>query len=270
MMDTIKLDITPKGIATVTLNRAEVHNAFNDALIQTLSDTFEALEAREDVRVIILTGDGKSFSAGADLNWMKAAANYSYDENVADASRLSKMFDRINGSNKPVIGLVNGAAFGGGIGLVSVCDMVVAVETAKFCLSEVRLGLSPATISPFVLAKIGVSAARRYFLTAERFDAKQAKKIGLIHEVASDQDAAKQIAIEWCEALIAGAPNAITASKRLALDFADQPITDELRADSADRIAKRRTSAEGREGVGAFLKKRSPNWITKGSDNDAE
>lgn len=269
-METITVDITPAGVATVTLNRADVHNAFNDALIQTLNDTFLDLASREEVRVIILTGDGTSFSAGADLNWMKAAANYSHDENVADASRLSTMLNTVNTSLKPVIGLINGAAFGGGVGLTAVCDMVVAVSSAKFCLSEVRLGLSPATISPFVIAKIGAGNARRYFLTAERFTAEQALKISLVHEVASDLEAAKDVAKAWCDAVIAGAPGAVAQSKRLVLDFADRIISDDLRADSASRIAKRRTSPEGREGVNAFLDKRTPNWIHTESEDNAE
>ena len=262
-MQDLLLEIDERGIATVTLNRPDFHNAFNDGLIVQLHNTFADLRDQDHVRAIILTGAGKGFSAGADLNWMKKAAEYSEDENLADASRLSDMLHTINSVPKPVIGLVNGAAFGGGVGLAAVCDMVVASERAKFCLSEVRLGLTPATISPFVIAKIGETNARRYFLTAERFDAATAKSIGLVHEVSEDPLAQVEA---WCNTLLEGAPGAIADAKALALDYANADIDDELRANSATRIAARRCSGEGREGIAAFLGKRRPAW----SDDNAE
>ncbi len=254
------LDISNNGVATVTINRPEVHGAFNDQMIAEMTVCFSDLADDDTARVIILTSEGKSFSAGADLNWMKAAAEYSHADNMADAMRLSDMFNVINNSPKPVIGLVSGAAFGGGVGLTAVCDMAVAVERAIFCLSEVRLGLSPATISPFVLAKIGEGQARRYFLTAERFSAIDAKRIGLIHETAKDMDEANNIVETWVNALLHGAPGAIAGAKAMAQDFAGQPISDDLRRDSANRIADRRTSVEGEAGIKAFLTKSTPAW----------
>lgn len=252
--------IDDRGIATVTLNRERVHNAFNDDLIWELNEAFKKLSDNPDVRAVVLTGAGKSFSAGADLNWMKAAANYTEKQNTADALRLSEMLSNLNNCSKPTIAIVNGAAFGGGVGLVSCCDIAIAVEDAKFSLSEVRLGLTPATISPYVIAAIGERAARRYFLTAERFNATEAKNIGLVHETApSLQDAFSQAHI-YIKNILAGAPTAQAEAKDLISFVSGKEITDELCSNTAARIAKRRASDEGKEGLTAFLEKRKPSW----------
>jgi methylglutaconyl-CoA hydratase len=246
------------GIARVTLNRPDVHNALNDILVEDLIETFARLGQDDRARVIVLTGAGKSFSAGADLTWMQRAAGQSQDENQADAVRLAKMFDTLNTSPKPLVGLVNGAALGGGVGLVACCDIVVAATGAMFGLTEVRLGLIPATISPYVIAKIGAAQARRFMLTAERFDAATAKTIGLAHNVADDVDAAARPILD---ALLSNGPDAMADTKRLIGDVAGQDLTPELRDMTAQRIAARRASDEGREGMAAFLDKRKPNWI---------
>ena len=246
------------GIAWVTLNRPDVHNALNDILIEELIETFAGLGQDNRARVIVLTGAGKSFSAGADLTWMQRAAGQSQDENQADAVRLAKMFDTLNTCPKPLVGLVNGAALGGGVGLVACCDIVVAATGAMFGLTEVRLGLIPATISPYVIAKIGAAQARRFMLTAERFDAPTAKTIGLVHDVADDIDAAARPILD---ALLANGPDAMADTKRLIGDVTGKDLTPELRDMTAQRIAARRASDEGREGMAAFLDKRKPNWI---------
>ncbi len=248
------------GTARLTLNRPERHNAFNADLIAALTEAFTRLSAVPDVRAIILSGAGKSFSAGADLDWMRAAATWSEADNQADAMRLSDMLAAINNCAKPVIVVAHGHVTGGGVGLVACADMAVAIDGAQFRLSEVRLGLTPATISPFVIAKIG-AAARRWFLTAEAFTADQALAMGLVNEIATDADAAEAIVAHWLAHIGQAAPQAIADAKRLALDFADQPITDELREETARRIAARRVSREGREGINAFLTKGKPSWV---------
>jgi len=260
MVDTLKTQIDDRGIATVTLFRAEVHNAFNDDLIWELNNAFQILGDNEDVRAIVLTGAGKSFSAGADLNWMKAAAGYSEEQNMQDALRLSEMLSTLNTCPKPTIAIVNGAAFGGGVGLAACCDIAIAVDGAKFSLSEVKLGLTPATISPYVIAAIGERAARRYFLTAERFDAVEAKRIGLVHETAPSLQDAFSLAHIFIKNLLEGAPKAHAEAKGLIAAVAGREITDELRMKTAKRIANRRASDEGTEGLTAFLEKRKPKW----------
>ncbi|MEI6485050.1 MAG: enoyl-CoA hydratase-related protein [Sphingomonadales bacterium] len=248
------------GTARLTLDRPERHNAFNAALIAALTEAFTRLGQSRDVRAIVLAGAGKSFSAGADLDWMRAAASFSAAENEADAQRLSDMLAAINDCPKPVIVVAHGHVTGGGVGLVACADMAVAIEGAQFRLSEVRLGLTPATISPFVIAKIG-AAARRWFLTAEAFGATQAEQMGLVNEVAIDADAAAAVVSHWLAHLAQAAPGAVADAKRLALDYAGAAITPELRADSARRIAARRVSPEGREGLTAFLDKGTPSWV---------
>ncbi|WP_417456886.1 enoyl-CoA hydratase/isomerase family protein [Kordiimonas sp.] len=260
MVDTLLTSIDDRGVATVTLNRADVHNAFNDDLIWELNNAFSKLDKDDNVRAVVLTGSGKSFSAGADLNWMKAAASYTEKQNMEDAMRLSDMLATLNSCSKPTIAIVNGATFGGGVGLVSCCDIAIAVEGAKFSLSEVRLGLTPATISPYVVAAIGERAARRYFLSAERFDSTEARRIGLIHEVAPSLQDAFSLAHVMLKNILAGAPGAQRDAKKLIADVVGREITSELQADTANRIAARRTSDEGREGLGAFLEKRQPAW----------
>lgn len=248
------------GTARLTLNRPERHNAFNADLIAALTEAFTRLGNASEVRAIVLAGNGKSFSAGADLDWMRAAAGWSAAENEADAMGLSTMLAAINDCPKPVIVVAHGHVTGGGVGLVACADMAVAVDGTQFRLSEVRLGLTPATISPFVLAKIG-ARARRWFVTAEAFDATTAHGLGLVDEVAIDDDAAQAVVAHWLTHIGQAAPGAVADAKRLALDFAGQPITTELRADTARRIAARRVSPEGREGINAFLSKGKPSWL---------
>ena len=248
------------GVATVALDRPERHNAFDESLIAALTTTFNVLGIDPTVRAIILSGNGKSFCAGADLDWMRRAAGFGDAENLADAMRLSDMLLAIDTCAKPVIARVHGAIAGGGVGLAACADIVVAVEGAQFRLSEVRLGLTPATISPFVVARIGAGQARRWFLTAEAFGARQALAMGLVHAVAADADAAQAVVDGWLGALSAGAPGAVADAKALIADVAGRPITPDLRSLTAARIAVRRASGEGREGLAAFLEKRPPAW----------
>jgi len=260
MVDTLKHGIDERGIATVTMFRANVHNAFNDDLIWELSHIFNNLSADDTVRAVVLTGAGKSFSAGADLNWMKAAAAYTEKQNIRDALRLSEMLAAVNDCTKPTIAIVNGAAFGGGVGLVSCCDIAIAVDSAKFSLSEVKLGLTPATISPYVIAAIGARAARRYFLTGERFGAAEAKHIGLVHETAVSLQESFSLAHVFIKEILAGAPCAQAEAKELIASVSGREITEDLRTDTARRIALRRISSEGIEGLSAFLEKRKASW----------
>ncbi len=248
------------GTARLTLNRPERHNAFNAELIAALSEAFTRLSGAAGVRAIVLAGAGKSFSAGADLDWMREAAAWSAAQNEADAMRLSSMLAAINSCARPVIVVAHGHITGGGVGLVACADMAVAVDGAQFRLSEVRLGLTPATISPFVMAKIG-AAARRWFLTAEAFGAEDARAMGLVNEVAIDADAAEAAVAHWLTHIGQAAPGAVADAKRLALDFAGAAITDDLRAETARRIAARRVGNEGREGIAAFLNKGRPSWV---------
>ena len=251
MTATVKVDMNRRGVARVVLNRPDVHNAFNAAMIAELCDAFHMLGRQDVVRVIVVSGEGRSFSAGADLNWMKQAAEQDEAANQADALKMARMFETMNTCPKPVIGLVHGAAFGGGVGLAACCDVVIAKPEAMFGLTEVRLGLIPAVISPFVLAKIGMAASRRYMLSGERFTAAEAVRIGLVNEVAGDLDAAAAPVID---AFLASEPGAIADIKALIA----QPVLDA--ETTSARIAARRASAEGREGLGAFLAKRSPDW----------
>ena len=252
--------ILDRGIAHVVLDRPDRHNAFDEALIAALTTTFNALGIDPNVRVIILSGKGKSFCAGADLDWMKRAASFSEAENRADAMKLSDMLQAIDTCPKPVIARIHGNVAGGGVGLVACADMAVAIEGAQFRLSEVRLGLTPATISPFVAARIGAGQARRWFLTAEAFGAGQALAIGLTHETAADDVAADAIIDSWLTHLAAAAPGAVADAKALVADVTGQPVTLALRSLTADRIAARRVSLEGREGLAAFFEKRKPEW----------
>ncbi len=246
-------------VATVTLNRPDVRNAFNEAVIAELTGAFRALGGTPEVRAIVLTGNGPAFCAGADLNWMKKMAGYSDDENRADALALAQMLHTIWSCPKPVIARIQGDTYAGGVGLVAACDIAVAAEHAHFCLSEARLGLLPATISPYVIRAMGEQAARRYFITAERFDAAQALRLGFVHEVVAAEALDAKVA-ELTEALVGNSPNAVRESKRLVQDIAGRAIDNDLLADTADRIAAIRASAEGREGVRSFLEKRAPSW----------
>lgn len=253
-------DIDGAGTAWVTLNRPAVHNAFDEALIAALTDAFRRLGADAGVRAVVLRGAGKSFSAGGDLNWMKRSAAYSEAENVRDAERLAAMLDALNRLPRPTIALVHGAAMGGGVGLVAACDMAIAAEGAVFSLSEVRLGLLPAVIAPYVLAAIGSRQARRYFLSAERIGATEARQIGLVHEVVAP--AALEARGRALLAVLANnSPEAMAAAKDLIAAIAGRPIDGKVRRETARRIAEARASAEGREGIAAFLEKRRPAWM---------
>lgn len=254
------LTVTTAGtVARVTLNRPEVRNAFNEVLIAELTAAFTELGARADLRAIVLAAEGKAFCAGADLNWMKAMAGYSWDENHADATRLADMLWAIWSCPVPVIARVQGDVYAGGVGLVACADIVVAVDAAGFCLSEARLGLLPATIGPYVVKALGEQASRRYFVTAERFSAAEAQRLGLVHEVVA-ADALDAKVDELAAALCANGPAAVRACKRLVQDVAGREITPALRDDTARRIADIRASAEGREGVQSFLSKSKPHW----------
>jgi methylglutaconyl-CoA hydratase len=247
------------GIARVTLNRPAVHNALDDKLIADLLATLEKIAEDRTVRLVMLTGEGASFCAGGDLAWMRRTADYTYEQNLADAMMLARLLNTLNTIPQPTVALVNGPAYGGGVGLVACCDIAVAADTAKFSLSEVRLGLIPATISPYVVRKIGESSARRYFLTAEVFEAAAAQQMGLVHEVvaATDIDKGAQF---FVKRLREGGPAAQSAAKQLIARVAGAPIDEGLMADTAERIAEARASAEGKEGTEAFLAKRAPSW----------
>lgn len=247
-------------VARVTLNRPEVRNAFNEVLIAELTHTFNQLGQREDLRAIVLAAEGKAFCAGADLNWMKAMAGYSWEENHADATKLADMLWAMYSCPVPVVARVQGDVYAGGVGLVACADIVVAVDTAGLCLSEARLGLMPATIAPYVVKALGEQASRRYFVTAERFTAADAKALGLVHEVVA-ADALDAKVDELVAAITANGPAAARACKRLVKDVASREITPALRDDTARRIADIRASDEGREGVQSFLGKSKPGWL---------
>jgi len=255
----LKLDVDPKGIATITLDRPDKHNAFDDVLIGELDRAIEQTANDAAVRAVVLAANGKSFSAGADLNWMRRMADYSDDENFEDAMQLAHMLERLDALRKPTIARVQGHTFGGGVGLVACCDIAVAADAARFCLSEVRLGLMPSIISPFVVRAIGAREARRYFQTAERFDAVEACRIGLVHRTVPAAELDEAVA-QIIDHLLQGGPEAQAATKDfIALNDAS-PINKELLRDAARRIANLRASEEGREGLSAFLEKRPPKW----------
>ena len=254
------LDIHIEGrVAKVFLNRPEVRNAFNDGVITELAETFTRLGQDPGVRVIVLGGHGKAFCAGADLNWMKSMAGYGWEDNRADATRLAEMLWAIYSCPLPVVGRLHGDCYAGGMGLAACCDVLVAAQGVQFCLSEARLGLLPATISPYVMRAMGEQAARRYFVTAERFSAQQAQAMGFVHELVAPEALDTKVD-EIVALLVANGPAAVKACKRLVQDFAGRDITPDLRAETARRIADIRASDEGREGVQAFLNKREPAW----------
>jgi methylglutaconyl-CoA hydratase len=257
------LSITAQGaIRTITLCRPDVRNAFNDEVIAELKNAFIEAGQAADVRCVVRAADGPAFCAGADLNWMRRMADYTRDENLADAGQLAAMLRAIYECPKPTIARVQGDVFAGGVGLVAACDMAVSVDTATYCLSEVRLGLIPATISPYVIRAMGARASHRYFLTAERFSAAEAHRVGLVHEVVA-ADALDAKVAELTSALVSASPNAVRACKRLVQDVAEREIDDTLVAHTVAGIADIRSSAEGKEGVQSFLQKRKPNWLLK-------
>lgn len=247
------------SIATITLNRPEVHNAFNEGVIGDLTDLFTKAGNDKDVRVVILRGNGKSFSAGGDLNWMRKMADYTYQQNVDDAMRLGVLLKTINFLPKPTIAMVHGNVFGGGVGLTACCDIAIAEQGAQFCLSEVRIGLIPSIIAPYVINAMGERMARRYFMTAERFSADEAHRIGFVHEVA-EQGKSDEVAEKIITAILDGAPQAQGRGKKLMMDIIGRPIDDKLIDLTVRQIAEARASDEGKEGLSAFLNKTEPSW----------
>jgi methylglutaconyl-CoA hydratase len=257
-----QLDIQREGaVARVFLNRPDVRNAFNNEVIAELHAAFTQLGADATLRAIVLGGHGKAFCAGADLNWMRAMAGYSWEQNRADAQALADMLWTIYSCPVPVVGRVHGDCYAGGLGLAAVCDVLVAAEGVQFCLSEAKLGLLPATIGPYVVKAMGEQAARRWFVTAERFSAAQAHAMGFVHELVAPEVLDARVD-ELVAALVANGPMAVRACKKLVQDVAGRPVDAELRADTARRIADIRASDEGREGIQSFLGKRAPNWLT--------
>jgi methylglutaconyl-CoA hydratase len=261
---TLRIDRDDRGVATVTMDRPEVRNAFDDTLIAELRAAAQILGADDSVRVVVLTGAGDIFSAGADLNWMRSMKEWTFDENVEDSTRMNAMFNTLYDLPKPLIGRINGHALGGGTGLTAVCDIAISVDTALFGFTEVVLGLAPAVISPYVVRKVGRSFARAVFVTGERFDASRAQAAGLVHQVVSDTtelDAAVEAAVGRC--LKAG-PTAVAAAKQLP-DLALQPI-DDAAIQTVRIIAGLRVGDEGQEGMSAFFDKRRPGWVPEGPD----
>lgn len=260
--ESILFQTTHQGIATITLNRPNVQNAFDDELIEKFLSLLDQIENDQKIRVVILTANGRNFCAGGDLNWMKRMAKYTHEQNLADAQQLATLMHKLNSLNKPTIALVHGAAYGGGAGIIACCDIALATNDANFCFSEVKLGLIPSVISPYVIAAIGERAARRYFLTAENFNAQEAHRLGLIHIIAH-ADELNNIKDKIIKHLLQNSPNAIIGAKQLAQYVANKTINKELIEETAKRIADIRISPEGQEGLSAFLEKRSPKWLQK-------
>ncbi|NQW10205.1 MAG: enoyl-CoA hydratase/isomerase family protein [Alphaproteobacteria bacterium] len=258
--ETIRVDTDERGVVRLTLNRPEIRNAFDDVLIADLTTVLERLAPDETIRALVLTGEGKAFSAGAELGWMRTAGEQSDQENFQDAMRLAMLLKALDAMPMPTIARVNGAAMGGGVGLTACCDMAVAAEGAVFALSEVKLGIVPGAISPYVLRAIGPRAARRYFLTGERFDAVTAERLGLIHQVVPAEALDGAVDALIAEILSAG-PKAVRASKSLIFAVAGKEIDDLVMRDTAQRIAQKRAGGEAKEGLSAFLEKRKPRWV---------
>ena len=255
------LSITQTGsVARITLTMPEIRNAFSDEVIQAITEAFADVGTRADVRAVVLAAEGPAFCAGANLNWMRRMSDYTREENLADASKLAAMLRTIAECPKPTIARVQGDVYAGGMGLVAACDMAVSVDTAWYCLSEVKIGLAPATISPYVIRAMGARAAQRYFLTAERFTAAEAHRIGFVHEVVT-ADALDAKVDELLKALTSASPAAVVACKTLVADVVGRDIDEGLIAYTVEAIADIRASAEGREGVQAFLNKRKPAWL---------
>jgi methylglutaconyl-CoA hydratase len=264
---TSSLAIERQGpVGLVTMNRPERHNAFDDALIAELTEALRSMEAEDGIRVVVLSGAGRSFSAGADLNWMRRMAGFSMEENRRDAMGLAALMRTLAHLRKPTVARVQGPAYGGGVGLVACCDVAIATQSATFALTEAKLGLVPAVISPYVIAAIGERTARRYFLSAERFPAAEAFRLGLLHDLAvSEGDMDEKIGVV-VDSMLACGPVAQREAKELIRAVAGRPVTSELLQDTAERIAKLRASPEGREGVSAFLEKRRASWVPPDPD----
>lgn len=258
----IDLSITPQGVASLTLNRPEVHNAFDDTMIEQIIAALQQLADDPSVRILVLKANGKNFSAGADLNWMRSMAEKDYQQNLDDAARLAELMRLLNVFPKPTIAMVQGAAFGGAVGLVACCDIAIADPKASFCLSEVKIGLIPAVISPYVIRAIGERASRRYFITAERFFADEALRLGLVHQVAESDSLDDSVQL-LTKQLLQNSPAAVSAAKALIATVSQQAIDEPVITKTTEAIAQIRVSAEGQEGLTAFLTKRSPNWLPK-------
>jgi methylglutaconyl-CoA hydratase len=261
MPSTLTVNCTQR-VAVVWMTRADVRNAFNETSIAELTDTFRSVGADPDVRAVVLAAEGTAFCAGADLEWMRRMAQYSHDDNRADARKLATMLRTIHECPKPVIARVHGPAFAGGVGLVAACDIAIASLNAEFCLTETKLGLIPATIAPYVLRAIGFSQARRYFLTAEKFDAAEAFRIGLVHDIVPGDELDAKIN-GLLGTLMLTSAEAVTAAKKLVRELAYHPIDDAVVEDTAERIAHARASADGREGIASFLEKRKARWVAE-------
>ena len=255
-----EVTIDPRGVASLVLNRPNVHNAFDDLMIAELIQQLDSLAADDSVKVLILKSNGKNFSAGADLNWMRSMAKKDYQQNLEDAAGLASLMHKLDTFPKPTLVLVQGAAFGGAVGLVACCDIALAEENASFCLSEVKIGLIPAVISPYVMRALGERQSRRYFLTAERFNASTAATLGLVHQVVSN-DTLENQAEPLVQALLQNSPAAVSAAKSLLQQIYNKNINNEVIAHTTQAIAEIRVSAEGQEGLSAFLEKRKPNWL---------
>ena len=248
-----------EGVQTITLSRPEVRNAFNDEVILELKNAFLAVAQNASVRCVVLAADGAAFCAGADLNWMRRMADYTRADNLADASVLAAMLRAIYECPQPTIARVQGDVYAGGMGLVAACDMAVSVDSAHYCLSEVKLGLIPATVSPYVIRAMGARAAHRYFLTAERFSAQEAHRIGLVHEVTTAETLDAKMN-ELTHALVSASPNATRVCKKLLQDVAEHEVNEALVRMTVEGIADIRASSDGKEGVQSFLQKRKPSW----------
>lgn len=255
----ITTSIDQRGVAQLVLNRPEVHNAFDDIMIGELIQALDSFAAHPQLRVLLLRSNGKNFSAGADLGWMRSMAEKNYDDNLLDAGELAKLMQKLDTFPAPTIAVVQGAAFGGAVGLAACCDIAIASDKASFCLSEVKIGLMPAVISPYVVRALGERASRRYFLTAERFFAPEALHLGLLHQMVSD-DELHGVSDAMVQTLLANSPAAVKAAKDLIFTVANQPTTQALIDETSRRIAAIRVSSEGQEGLSAFLQKRTPAW----------
>lgn len=255
----VLFEVNEQGVASVTLNNPDKHNAFDDDIIKQLTDIFNDISKRDDISIMVLASNGKNFSAGADLAWMKRMASYSYEDNLKDASVLAHMLKALNFLPQTTIAKIQGAAFGGAVGLASCCDIVIASSKASFCLSEVKLGLIPATISPYVVDAIGLKASRRYFQTAERFFADKAQQLGLVDEIVEPENLDNEVN-SMITTLLTNGSQARRQAKKLSQDVAFQTINDALLTDTSERIAAIRVSDEGQEGLSAFFEKRSPTW----------
>jgi len=263
-MPDLLLSSDARGVATLTLNRPERRNAFDDQVVALLTTSLRRVAADETVRILVIRGAGRSFSAGGDIEWMRRMSGASFEENLADAEALARMLGLLDSFPKPTIAFVHGAAYGGGVGLVACCDIAIATERASFCMSEARLGIIPAAIGPFVIRAIGARQARRLMLTAETISAARAREIGLVHEAAPEREA-NELLEGIAEALLRCAPGAQKEAKDFIARYASRTLDDGLAQESARILATLRASGEGREGLSAFLEKRVAKWVGGGS-----